>query len=146
MEDGRSCCVCSRRESTSVAAIFSTRYRMVFLAWSGACLVTVSLADCAALVRLPESIGNLRVLEQLLLRGCKSLVSLPSSVRKLNQMLVFRLCQSLAVLPDLVPDVASPPVAAGNDVGPNAPEDAPLPRPEALLLSNCELLSSLLPL
>ena len=111
-------------------------------------LVTVSLADCAALVRLPESIGNLRVLEQLLLRGCKSLVSLPSSVRKLNQMLKLDLsfCQSLAVLPDLVPDFASPPVAAGNDVGPNALEDAPLPRLEALLLSNCELLSSLPPL
>ena len=54
-----------------------------------------------------------------------------------------RFCQSLAVLPDLVPDFSG---RYGNDVGPNALEDAPLPRLAALLLSNCELLSSLPPL
>lgn len=61
----------------------------------------LNLRGCKSLVGLPSSIGNLSNLFLLKLKGCTSLVTLPSSIRNLNKLWVLNMqgCSGLKVLP-----------------------------------------------
>ncbi|CAH8362718.1 unnamed protein product [Eruca vesicaria subsp. sativa] len=66
-------------------------------------LSQLDLTNCSSLVALPPSIGNLTAMHKLLLTGCTSLVKLPSSIGNLKlSQLDLTNCSSLVALPSSI--------------------------------------------